>query len=174
VLGIPDDAITCGGQRIQLTARSRFQPIKRLYFMLSYRHELQNSLFQDTDYSLTGDFDDSIDFEVFDPQDEGDLERFQANNRMRQDINAFVLDVAHPTDDLRIRGRVRWFSEDIADNSRLENSVWAYLELRYRIRRWAIPTVRYDVITFVDRRASTLVRNPNPEHWIRFQFESRF
>jgi len=174
VLGIPDDAITCGGQRIQITARSRLQPIKRLYFLLSYRHELQNSLFQDTDYSLTGDFDDSLDFELFDPQDEGDLDRFQANNRMRQDINAFVLVVAQPTDDLRIRGRVRWFSEDIADNARLENSVWGYLEIRYKIRRWAVPTVRYDIITFLDRRESTLVRRPNPEHWIRLQFESRF
>ena len=27
-----DDAILCGGQRFQLTARSRFQPINRLYF----------------------------------------------------------------------------------------------------------------------------------------------
>lgn len=174
VLGIPDDAITCGAQRVQITARSRLQPHERVYFTLQYRHELQNSLFQDTDYSQTGDFDDSIDYETFDPQDEGDLDRFQANNTMRQDINAFLLVVAKPTDDLAIRGRVRWFWEDIADNARLEHSVWTYLELRYRIRPWAIPTLRYDLIQFLDRRESTLVRNPNPEHWIRFQFESRF
>jgi hypothetical protein len=174
VLGIPDDAIICGGQRVQITARSRFQPIERLHFTLQYRHEIQNSLFADGDYSQTGDFDDSIDWESFDLQDEGDLDRLQANNRMRQDINAFLQVVAQPTDDLRIRGRVRWFWEDIADNARLEHSVWAYLDVRYVIRPWMIPTLRYDVIAFVDRRDSTLVRRPNPEHWIRLQLESRF
>lgn len=174
VLGIPDDALICGGQRLQVTARSRIQPIERLHFTLQYRHEVQNSLFQDNDYSLTGDFEDSLDLDVFDPQDEGDLQRFQANNRLRQDVNAFLLVVAQPIDALRIRGRVRWFWEDIADNARLEHSVWAFLEVRYKIRRWAVPTLRYDVITFIDRRDSTLVRRPNPEHWIRLQLESRF
>jgi hypothetical protein len=173
VLGYSDDAIICGGQRVQVTARSRFQPLRRLGFTLQYRHELQNSLFADTDYSLTGDFEDSSDFELFDPQDQEDLQRFQAGNRMRQDINAFVLVTAQPTDALRIRGRVRWFWEDIT-TARREHSVWAYLELSYRIRPWMVPSLRYDMIDFVDHRDSTLVRRPNPEHWLRLQIESRF
>jgi hypothetical protein len=174
VLGIPDDAITCSGQRVQLTARSRFQPIKRLHFTVQYRHELQNALFADTDFSRANSFDDAIDFETFDPLDEGDIQRLQARNGLRQDVNAFLLVVAQPTDALRLRARVRWFWEDIADNTRLEHSIWSYLEVRYKIRPWAVPTLRYDLWQYVDRRDSTLARRPNPEHWIRLQFESRF
>ena len=51
---------------------------------------------------------------------------------------------------------------------------WSYLEAQYKIRNWAIPKIRYDLFYYFDRRNSTLTRRPNPEHWIRFQFESRF
>ena len=174
VLGLPDDAITCGGQRVQVTARSRFQPARRFAFTLQYRHELQNELFVDDSFSRANDFGGVLDYETFSPQDYDDLQRLQARNGLRQDVNAFLLLTAQPTDALRLRGRVRWFWEDIANNARFEHSVWTYVEARYQIRRWAIPSIRYDVYTYLDRRDSTAVRNPNPEHWIRFQFESRF
>lgn len=180
--------IICSGQRVQLTARSRFQPIKRLYFTLQYRHEFQNSQYVDTNLPRANPIDDPIgstdidietydfDFDPFANTDtiDADLERFLRRNRLRQDINAFLMVTAKPTDALRLRGRVRWFWEDIADNSRFEHSVWAYVEARYQIRRWAIPSIRYDVYAYLDGRDSTFDRNPNPEHWIRFQFESRF
>ncbi len=174
VLGLPDGAITCGGQRVQVTARTRIQPLRRLYFTLQYRHEVQNELFVDTQFSRNNDFDGGIDFDTFDIFDEGDLERLQARNGLRQDINAFFMVVAKPIDPLRLRARVRWFWEDIGDNSRFENSVWAYFEAQYKIRSWAIPKLRYDIYNYLDRRDSTATRRPNPEHWIRFQFESRF
>lgn len=175
VFGLPEDAITCGGQRVQLTARSRFEPIrKKLWFTVQYRHEWQNSLFIDNSFSRTADFGDAIDYDLFDIFDEGDLERLLANNGLRQDVNAFLAVNARPVDPLRLRARVRWFWEDIADNGRLENSVWAYLDVQYRIRTWAIPSIRYDIFAYVDRRDSTADRQPNPEHWVRLQFESRF
>ena len=174
ITGFPGDAILCGGQRVQMTARSRFQPIKKLYFTLQYRHEWQNSLFVDTTFSRANDFDDDIDFATFDPLDEGDLARIEANNRLRQDINAFLSIVAKPVDPLRLRARVRWYWEDIADNSRLENSVWTYLEVQYKVRPWFVPMLRYDVYAYVDTRDSTATRRPNPEHWIRLQLQSRF
>ncbi|MCA9708666.1 MAG: hypothetical protein KDK70_22650, partial [Myxococcales bacterium] len=93
---------------------------------------------------------------------------------LRQDVNAFVLIAARPTDALRLRARVRWYWDDIADNARQEHSVWAYLEAQYKIRSWAVPSLRYDIYQYLDDRESTLLRRPNPEHWIRFQFESRF
>jgi len=174
VFGFPDEAVTCGGQRVQLTARSRFQPIKKLYFTLQYRHEVQNEIFIGDDFSRTSEFGDAIDFETFDPQDEGDLERYAARNGLRQDINAFLMVVAQPIDQLRLRGRVRWFWEDISDNTRFEHSLWTYVEAQVKIRRWLVPTLRYDLYTYLDRRDSTATRRPNPEHWIRFQLESRF
>ncbi|MCH9688766.1 MAG: hypothetical protein K0V04_45460 [Deltaproteobacteria bacterium] len=174
VLGLPDEAIICGGQRVQVTARARIQPIKRLHFALQYRHEVQNELFVDTQFSRNNDFGGDIDFDTFDPLDEGDLERLQAGNGLRQDINAFFMVVAKPIDPLQLRARVRWFWEDISDNARFEHSVWTYLEAQYKIRTWAIPKIRYDLFTYLDRRDSTATRQPSPEHWIRFQFESRF
>ncbi len=174
IFGFPAEAVICGGQRVQLTARSRFQPIRRMYFTLQYRHEFQNEIFIGNDFSRTNEFDDTVDFDTFDPQDEGDLERFQNRNGLRQDVNAFLMVVAQPTDPIRLRARVRWFWEDISDNARFEHSVWTYLEAQYKIRPWAVPKIRYDLYYYLDRRDSTALRRPNPEHWIRFQFESRF
>lgn len=177
VLGVPDSVFTCGGQRFQITARSRFQPVKRFYFTLQYRHEVQNYFFADvTSSSATASFDDGVlDYELYDPLDPSTfIDSATYRDGLRQDINAFVLLAAQPIDALRLRGRVRWYWEDIADNARREHSVWTYFEVQYKIRSWMIPTLRYDVWTYLDRRRSTAVRRPNPEHWIRFQLESRF
>lgn len=170
-------AIICGGQRVQLTARSRFQPIKRLYFTLQYRHEVQNWNFPQTELVREIDL---VEGGVTDVRDVSDIHGrdgisdFDAFNELRQDVNAFFMVVAQPTDSVRLRARVRWFWEDISDNARFEHSVWSYFEAQYKIRSWAIPKIRYDIYNYLDRRDSTLTRNPNPEHWIRFQFESRF
>lgn len=177
-----ETAVVCGGQRVQLTARSRFQAHERLGFTLQYRHDFQNAIYGDTDLPRDnyidddGQIDDStfLTFDTTGGSSETDQQRFERLNRLRQDVNAFLMIVAKPTDDLRLRARVRWFWEDIADNARLEHSVWTYVEARYQIRRWAIPSLRYDVYAYLDRRDSTASRTPNPEHWIRFQFESRF
>lgn len=177
VLGVPDSVFICGGQRFQITARSRFQPVKRFSFTVQYRHEVQNYFFGDvSSSSAASSFDDGVlDYELYDPLDPSSfVDSATYRDGLRQDINAFLLLAAQPTDALRLRTRVRWYWEDIADNSRREHSIWAYAEVRYKIRSWAIPTLRYDIWNYLDRRDSTLTRRPSPEHWIRFQFESRF
>ncbi|MEM9457144.1 MAG: hypothetical protein AAGF11_23400 [Myxococcota bacterium] len=171
-------ALICGGQRVQITARSRIQPIKRLYFTLQYRHEVQNWRFPQAELSREIDLDgnseqDLRDFGNIAGRVDG-VERIDELNDLRQDVNAFLMIVAKPVDPLRLRARVRWFWEDITDNARFEHSVWSYLEAQYKIRDWAIPKIRYDLYYYLDRRDSTLTRRPNPEHWIRVQFESRF
>lgn len=178
-----DTEIICGGQRVQLTARSVFQAAKRLRVTLQYRHDVQNSAYTDFDLPRDNFIDDEggIGETVLESYSatSGDgavdqIERFARRNRLRQDINAFLMVTAQPTDALRLRGRVRWYWDDIVDNARFEHSVWGFVEARYQIRRWAIPSLRYDVYAYLDRRESTAIRRPNPEHWIRFQFESRF
>ncbi|MCA9706614.1 MAG: hypothetical protein KDK70_12245, partial [Myxococcales bacterium] len=52
--------ILCSGQRVQLVARSRFQPIDRLSFTLQYRHDFQNRLYADLDYSRGIEFDEQV------------------------------------------------------------------------------------------------------------------
>lgn len=136
------DAIRCSGQRYRITGRLRFDPHKRVYFSLQYRH----------DFADDGHYDE----------------------RMRQDANAFFQLGANPVDPLRMRFRLRYANEDIHDPARLEESLWAYMDLAYTVRRWFIPSVRYDFRMFLDDRESTAFRRPNPEHWLHFQLESRF
>jgi hypothetical protein len=69
---------------------------------------------------------------------------------------------------------VRYLSEDISDNTYLEQSVWGYLttSLRLRDRDWL--RVRYDVYVYLDERESTQERVPSPEHWLWLEYQSRF
>lgn len=189
----PDAPLACGPQRFQATVRSRFQPIKRLYFMLQYRHEVQNYPFTAPEYSrfFVSEDDDTIDVEAysdpaplvgedynpppgFDLEDEDAQERLNLRNRLRNDMNTTLMVVANPVDPLRLRARFRWYWDDIVDNGRLEHFVWSYLEAQYKVRNWFIPSLRYDFFFYVDERDSTADRRPNPEHWIRLQLESRF
>lgn len=120
-------------------------------------------------------------------------------NQPRQDINAFLALAVNPIDPLRMRGRVRWLWDDIQNRAEAddeieeipldgfvpsnedpdpatggrEHSYWATLDIAYTIRRWAVPRIRYDFKQYVDKRASTADRR-NPEHWLRFEFVSRF
>lgn len=93
---------------------------------------------------------------------------------IRHDANAFFQITTRPIDPLRLRMRWRYYSDDIADDARLEESVWGYLDVSYRVARWLVPRVRYDIIFRLDQRESTLARSPNPEHWLLFELESRF
>jgi hypothetical protein len=93
---------------------------------------------------------------------------------IRHDANAYVMITARPIDPLRLRMRWRYYSDDIADSARLEESVWGYVDVAYRVARWLVPRIRYDVIFRIDDRESTLARRPNPEHWLMFELESRF
>jgi hypothetical protein len=95
-------------------------------------------------------------------------------DEMRQDLSASLIGTARPIDRLRLRARVRYLSEDISDNTYLEQSVWGYLttSLRLRDRDWL--RVRYDVYVYLDERESTQERVPSPEHWLWLEYQSRF
>lgn len=95
-------------------------------------------------------------------------------DRFRQDVATFFLLSATPTDALRMRFRVRYDFDDISDNTRLEQTLWGYLELAYELRRWFVPRVRYDLRYWLDDRDRTRLRTPDPEHWVHFELESRF
>jgi hypothetical protein len=92
----------------------------------------------------------------------------------RQDIAAFGIIGANPIDPLRLRVRVRYDMFDIRDNTRYLQTVWAYFQVTYQIQRWLIPSIRYDIRSWLDDRASTATRQPNPEHWLHFDLTSRF
>ena len=163
----------CGGQRFSVTLRSRFDPIRRLYFSLQYRHDIQDDNYEGGGASFD-DGDPNGQFNLGDVVALEDFDDLSLESRQRQDVNAFFVIAANPIDPLRLRGRVRWFWEDITDNTRFEHSVWTYFDVSYTIRRWAIPRLRYDLVFYVDDRDSTADRIPNPEHWLLFEWTSRF
>ncbi len=169
----------CRRQRLSLTARSRFDLHRRVYLTMQYRHDFQDALYEGSSDVNTGDAGDGdvvlveVDLSdlgiVFDPE----TGMVTIDNGLRQDINSYVLLGALPTDKLRLRMRARWLWDDITDNGRWEHSLWGYLDASYAFTRWAVPSIRYDVRTYLDSRDSTAERR-NPEHWLRFTFTSRF
>jgi hypothetical protein len=92
----------------------------------------------------------------------------------RQDATAVFTLATRPIEPLTIRFRMRYRSDDIRADDRLEEVLWGYVDISYRIRRWLTPRIRYDVYGWLDQRESTALRHPNPVHWLWFELESRF
>ena len=138
------EPVPCSGEQIHVTGRLQLQLGRRASIMAQYRHE-----WLDDGSSI---FDDS----------------------MRQDVSAFVSVRANPIDPLRIVFRTRFLFEDIENRDRMEQSIWAYLSLSYRFPNRLTLSVRYDVQHYLDTRAATDLRSPNPEHWGRLELQQRF
>ncbi len=97
-----------------------------------------------------------------------------AGHGPRQDIATLLQIISRPIDRLRIRARVRYDFEDIANNHRLAQVLWNYLEAAVTIRQRDTLRTRYDFRVFLDRRESTVARLPNPEHWLWLEYVFRF
>lgn len=102
------------------------------------------------------------------------LDDARYTDKLRYDTSAFGSVTVKPAAALRIHGRVRYLFEDVSDNNVLEQSVWAYLDLTYKLPNKYKVRVRYDFLQRLDDRASTLDRRPNPESWLWLEVESRF
>jgi hypothetical protein len=94
--------------------------------------------------------------------------------RFQQDIAAILNMTARPVDILRVRLRVRYDFEDIGDNHRLPQTLWAYLDAAVTVRERDMLRVRYDFRLFLDLRESTVTRVPNPEHWLWLEYVFRY
>lgn len=97
-----------------------------------------------------------------------------APGRPRQNIAALLQITARPAEPFRVRALARYDFDDIADNRRLAQVFWSYLEVALTLRSRDTLTLRYDFRVFLDRRDSTLARVPNPEHWLAFEYLFRF
>ena len=95
-------------------------------------------------------------------------------DRFRQDAAAVVTLSARVFAAMTIRARARYDFEDIFDATRLEHKLWVYLETSVTVRERDLLRLRYDIRVFLDRRASTEARRPNPEHWIWMEYVWRF
>lgn len=97
-----------------------------------------------------------------------------AARRAQQDIGAVLGARIQPVDVMRLRLRVRYDFEDIRDNHRLPHTVWAYLDTTLTLGEPSLLRLRYDLRAFLDRRESTLLRAPNPEHWLWVEYVVRY
>lgn len=138
------DLVPACGQSWRATGRLNWKPMRKLRITTQYQHEF----IQDQD---------SMD-----------------QPRTRQDISAYLNVYAKPSPELAIRGRVRYLFEDITDNSRLEQSIWIYVNLRYRFMQKQWFQLRYDLRRRLDDRMSTAERVPRTESWLWAQYESKF
>jgi hypothetical protein len=91
----------------------------------------------------------------------------------RQDLAAWIIALYNPTPDLRIRGRVRFLDEAISDNTYLERSIAAVVEVGQKLRERDTLRVRLDTKFWMDDRDATALRRPNPELQLWLSYEAK-
>ncbi len=102
------------------------------------------------------------------------LDDARYDSKFRYDTSVWATLMYKPDPHWRIRSRGRWLFQDVADNHYLEQSLWGYLDFTYIMPRQYRARLRYDLYYRLDKRASTLDRQPNPEHWLWLELEAKF
>jgi hypothetical protein len=92
----------------------------------------------------------------------------------RKDAQAWVIAIWKASKDLRVRGRVRYLTEDLSDADSLEESLWAYVDMALRLRQKDQLRARADGYFWLDNRDRTQEREPSPEVRLWVQYEAKF
>ncbi len=90
-------------------------------------------------------------------------------DRFRNDLTLWAEVRSRPVDFLELRVRARYLNQDLADPTYLEENIWTFVEGSWLIAKGTQLSLRYDLFFWLDKRASTPNRIPNPEH--RFQLD---
>lgn len=154
--------LNCHGENIKYNLQAAFVPHRRVKLIPRFQHRFVGDPDSDA-------FDNDTQYNPSAPKDEA-----APRTGYRQDISAWLTISARPIDPLRLRSRVRYQNFSIDDNVNLEQSLWSYFEAGYLIRKTFLITGRYDLYVWLDKRASTLVRIPSPEHRLLLSLEGRF
>lgn len=93
------------------------------------------------------------------------------NDKFRNDVQAWLEATSQPVDWLALRLRSRLRSEGIDSPTTYEDSLWTYFEAAWIPFKGTRLAARYDLYVWLDQRASTLRRQPSPEH--RFLLDLR-
>ncbi|MBV1857001.1 MAG: helix-hairpin-helix domain-containing protein [Nannocystaceae bacterium] len=102
------------------------------------------------------------------------VDRNRYEGRFSNDARVVGIVRVNPIDPLRLNLRISWDKDDISDDTYLQEVLWGYVQASYRFQTWLQPSLRYDIRAWLDDRASTAFRRPNPEHWVMLQVLSRF
>jgi hypothetical protein len=91
----------------------------------------------------------------------------------RQDFAAWFIGLWTPTNDVRLRARLRYRDDAIEDSEYLERSFSAVIEGIFKIRNKDVMMLRYDMKFWLDDRDSTGMRDPNPEATFWLSYEAK-
>ncbi|MBL8953387.1 MAG: helix-hairpin-helix domain-containing protein [Myxococcaceae bacterium] len=133
----------CIGERYRTAVQLKFAPFKRkLQFFLTYIHDFLSDL-PDT-----------------------------YPGGLSQDVRVTAEVRSQPIPELLLRLRARYLNGDLYSPTRVEESLWTFVEVTWLGWRAFHVTVRYDTYVWLDERFRT--RIPNPEHRLRLELEGRF
>jgi hypothetical protein len=89
----------------------------------------------------------------------------------RQDLQVWGELRSQPIDWLQLRVRTRYLNQGIESPTTYEESLWTFGEASWLPFKGTKVSLRYDLYVWLDQRASTLRRQPSPEH--RFLLDVR-
>ncbi len=138
------EPIPCGGRQLTTTMRAQYAPDRKTSVQLQLSHYLLD-----------------------------DNSKSTYMTKFRQDIAAWVTGYYRPNKDMRFRARVRYLDEAIDDNTYLERSVAAVAEAAMRMRDRDTLRVRLDGRFWLDKRAATVIRVPDPEVSLWLFYEAK-
>jgi len=95
-------------------------------------------------------------------------------NKFRQDVSAWLIGLWKPQPRMRIRGRVRYLNEGIAENDYLEQSLWFTVDATIGLRAKDSIRLRADLYDYLDKRTATATRSPSPEVWFWLEYLAKF
>ncbi len=133
----------CIGERYRSALQLRFRPIKKkLELFLTYIHDFLSDLPAEYPGGLS------------------------------QDVRLTAEVRSQPIPELLFRLRSRYLNGDLYSNTRVEESLWSFLEVTWLGWKVFHVTVRYDIYLWLSQNLSKRV--PNPEHRLRLELEGRF
>ena len=95
-------------------------------------------------------------------------------DRFRVDFQQWLEARGEPLAWLQWRARTRYLNQDVDHNASLEHSWWSFIELAWLPSDGTRLAARYDAYVWLDSRAVTLARSPNPEHRLSLDLRTTF
>ncbi|MBL9015569.1 MAG: hypothetical protein JNL83_15400 [Myxococcales bacterium] len=139
-----DGPVPCAGRQLSSIGRVTYEPQRKIALTLQLQHQL---------------LDDNA--------------TAASDTKFRQDVAIWGIALWHPHKDVRVRVRARYLDEAIANDGYLETSFSGLIDARFRLRERDSMQLRADTKFWLDDRASTGRRTPDPELQLWLSYEAR-